>query len=369
MKWSKKVILIAATSLCGVMTLWSVLALSGCSDSNQQEVIPILESDSAAMLAVAGTYEWIEGYYTLGGTDATFNPIELENVPVHGASIIYTFNLGGTFNIQFNTMGYEFSRESRDRYEARRYVTVFRGTFAAERIALDDIDEDDRRYMKFVDARANTSWYRIVMNNENGLPSMPQELEMFVSRVDDNDLIFYWPIRSGAPEAETSFVKRTERGLEIDFELAGVVAGVYFDEKGYASSDGNFVPLHDRLRKVYTFNSDATFRVDAVEPAGVLYEGVFEVENVALSDIDENSKLLMPDIDERGDVGLYRIVLHDLSNQGQIRRFELFLSHLSDDDIIIYSPDFESSRTRRISGDADIFIYDFKQAVTVSRER
>jgi len=355
--YGKMAIIALLVSLC-------LLILSSCSAGEVQEIDPIFKTDPLAILTIAGTYEWVEGYYTYGNGDSPFIPIEFDDMPEHGASIIYTFTLEGTFRADFNRMGYTFDRGNR--YDAREYVTVFRGTFDAEQISLADVSINDRLLMKYAEERFNTDWYRVVMHDESSLHGF-SEIEMIVSRANDDDTIFYTPIRKGIPEAETSRVVKTRQALEVDFDLVEVIAGTYFDEKSYDSSNGTFVSLQSDERRSYTFNPDASFRIEAVDSAQVLHEGILSPEQVTLDDIDEDTKLLMPGISERGDESLYRIKLLDFRGEGFVRGFELFVSHISDDDVVIYLPMFELAWIRVINERDDVIINTLDQAVTARK--
>ncbi|MCL2746602.1 MAG: hypothetical protein FWE48_05910, partial [Coriobacteriia bacterium] len=132
----------------------------------------------------------------------TFVPIGFDDDSDFGDSAISIFTSHGYFALTFN-----------DRHDPEYYIAVSRGTFDAQSITLDDVSAADKLGMKYSDERVNTSWYRVTMYNTEGFFEEPVKLEAFISYANDDDIVFYWPIREGMPKAEISFVRRTSDAL------------------------------------------------------------------------------------------------------------------------------------------------------------
>ncbi|MCL2746055.1 MAG: hypothetical protein FWE48_03060 [Coriobacteriia bacterium] len=243
------------------------------------------EANLEILDAITGTYIEIEARRD---ADVIFSPLQFEE------QVAFIFNSDMTFSIG----------------HVRSQILPYIGTFEVEEITLDDIDTDYRQHMQGIDGRIHAGLFRISARNLEGYTAISEpHLELLMSRVDDSDVIIYWPTYK-----ETVTVRK-------------------------------ILSVIDEQRMNYTFNSDMTFRIGHGEEHLAPFEGVFRVEEIMIDDISPDDRFLMPRIDERADMSLYRIVLHNASGPDSNPVYELFMSRASDNDVIFYFPIFGEAIT------------------------
>lgn len=107
----------------------------------------------------------------------------------HAASTHYPFGLEDFLTFTFNEDG-----SSRVVNTWNQQSIVLEGTFRVRKIDISDIDADYRRFMPYVHMRPSESWYSV--NIYETLPPLPfrwLSYELFISFIDENDIIIYTP--------------------------------------------------------------------------------------------------------------------------------------------------------------------------------
>ena len=327
--------LVGAVILLATLSVLMLSQLIGCFgdsttsriDAVQQEIVPISESSPEAEAAISGGFEWMRGYFYF---QENFAPIATSEPDIMPDRRIFTFTSRGTFRLDVN---YNLSQQ---------FATLASGTFDVEEISFYDITAENKLYMKYVNERADTKWYRLIQHNiiVHGLADdaflVPSEEEVFISWANNDDIIFYWMPSESNPRAETSFFRRVAPAIEGDSTLIESVAGAYMDNEGYDSSSATFAPLPNYQRKTFTFDIDSSFKIEHVGGSSYSYAGSFNVEEIAVDDLDAEIRLLMPHIDERKDANLFHIEAFNVMGTSQKSELELFVSIMDDDDVIIY---------------------------------
>lgn len=336
---SKNVSTIQAVFITALLTVLAAAALVGCfssdHDASQQAVSPIDGSDPLALKSIAGTYRWTHGYYRYS-TGREFLVVDMEEQPYD--SVIITFNPDNTYKIE-GSVG-----------NPRMYFPLYIGNFSIESISFEDIDQEDRLLMKDVESRCDTSWYRVVKYDSvvfdlrHSLYPIPYDLELLISYASDEDIVFYSPVSKEFDFAETSFVKKIAPAIESDQELLDLIAGAYSDRTGYDSETSDFVEHALHERKMYTFNSDSSFKIHAARNQFLRsYVGRFNIREVVFEDIDADARTLMPLLEERRDIDLFRIDAYNVEGTMSDPKLTLYTSKASDEDIVIYILELEEA--------------------------
>ncbi|MCL2680846.1 MAG: hypothetical protein FWF11_05250 [Coriobacteriia bacterium] len=138
-------------------------------DSFQPEIFQPFDTDPTVLAAIVGEYEVTTRY---GGSDEDFWRDEYL-----GDGEYFTFADDLTFSIAF---------------DARYLDEIFlQGTFSAQRIRRDQIGEQEKRSMPFIDQRSGADWYRIVLHPQQR--DFRHGFEIFLSRQSNDDIILYIP--------------------------------------------------------------------------------------------------------------------------------------------------------------------------------
>jgi len=123
-----------------------------------------MEFDPEALNSVVGEYE-VSAHYNLEG-----NVFERDYFDA-----AYTFNTDGTFRIVHNM----------------DCGCLFEGTFVVERIAFNEFPPEYRRYMKNLGERADSDWYRLILESYDF--NLYTAYERFLSRENTGDIFMYIP--------------------------------------------------------------------------------------------------------------------------------------------------------------------------------
>jgi len=128
-----------------------------------------IENDSSARSAIADSYRVTGGYFADGR-----GVFERDTFSVGD---IYTFNADGTFEIPSHS---DWGGPA-----------VYEGEFVIERISADSFDAWDRLWMKDVDERADSDWYRLILHSANFEWEVWQDV--YISWVSADDIMLYRP--------------------------------------------------------------------------------------------------------------------------------------------------------------------------------
>lgn len=247
--------------------------------------------------------------------DIVFSPMQFD------MRVVFSFNSDMTFDISYSTSPFP----------------PFSGTFEVERITLDEISPDDRQHMQDIDKRIDAGIYRISARNSYGYRALSDSyLELYVSRVDDSDIVIYWPAYK-----ETIYVRKITSVDKTEPEVIRALVGSYTEIEKYCVEYG-FLPADDQ-RIYYVFNPDTTFRLAKLEDPLVSSKGIFRAEQISIYDIAPEERSHMPNIYKRAEANLYHVVLYGTDGVDLKLINELFISRISDSDIVFYFPILEEA--------------------------
>jgi len=258
--------------------------------------------DDDELRAITGIFEKERWYYA---SEDGF--VDFSSLDTVGENLIYIFTLDMTFQIHFRSD------------QATLYLDE--GNFDIERISFRDIPASDREYMKYVNERVDSKWYRISTYDVRSTFGGSSEFEMFMSYVSYDDVIIYTPTYG-----ITIVARHVLPIVESDPGIVEAIAGTYSERETFDRDSNTFYSIDTDMRQVFVFNPDATFRIQHALNRGVVWdEGLFYADLIATDDMREDNKFLMSYFDDYTDVDIYRITLIDVRNQGFIGTFNMYM--------------------------------------------
>ena len=310
---------------------------TGIAAYNAREIEPFVGlSDMETIERVSGVFEWTKSYYTPVGETGTFVALEISEMKHQIDRLMITFTRQQTFRIEDSII-----------QDPHHFSMFLSGYYHAESILYADINEEDLPYMKFAENRKESNWYRVVLYNIatydwlGGRHSLGSDAELFISMIDDDDMIFYWPSTELTPEPETSYYKRVAPATDGETSLTRAIAGTYLDNARLDSSDLSFPSLRGHERTTYEFDADSSFSIVSQGTVTPRYKGSFNVEEITHEDLPSDLKLQSSLFEEWYEYAPYRITTFNVQGIEEKPVLTLYFLIAENDDVIVYRSDTE----------------------------